>query len=160
MALAVTVRSARARAVACWRRLGVLAVAAIFFAGAVQLEPIPAAELNHLAAEIADPASVQHCTTASQVRYCLYPGFGRDLPSIEAPVNKVLALLPAPPGQPLTVQQVLQVDFADSVPHPWPAAAAGIPVERAGRQRAGQCPRGIGDLPGRWGLAGGRRGAD
>ena len=56
---------------------------------------------------------MQHCTTASQVRYCLYPGFGRDLSSIEAPVNEVLALLPARPSQPLTVRQVLSVDFTD-----------------------------------------------
>jgi predicted enzyme related to lactoylglutathione lyase len=28
---------------------------------------------------------VQRCTTTSQVRYCLYPGFGRQLPSLEAP---------------------------------------------------------------------------
>jgi hypothetical protein len=111
VALAVTVRSARARGLLA--AAGVVAVAAIFFAGAVQLEPVPAAGLNHLAAEMADPGSVQYCTTASQVRYCLYPGFGRDLSSIEAPVNEVLALLPARPAQPLTVRQVLSVDFTD-----------------------------------------------
>ena len=112
VALAVTVRSARARGLLA--TAGVLAVAAVFFAGAVQLEPVPAAELNHLAAEIADPGSVQHCTTASGVRYCLYPGFGRDLSSTEAPVNEVLALLPVRPSQPLTVRQVLSVDFTDT----------------------------------------------
>jgi hypothetical protein len=112
VALAVTVRSARARALLA--AAGVLAVAAIVVAGALQLAPVPAAELNHLAAEMADPGSVQHCTTASQVRYCLYPGFGRDLPSTEAPVNEVLALLPARPSQPLTVRQVLSVDFTDT----------------------------------------------
>jgi hypothetical protein len=111
VALAVTVRSARARALLA--AAGVLAVAATFVAGAVQLEPVPAAGLNHLAAEMADPGSVQHCTTASRVRYCLYPGFGRDLSSTEAPVNEVLALLPARPSQPLTVRQVLSVDFTD-----------------------------------------------
>jgi hypothetical protein len=111
VALAVTVRGVRARGLLA--AAGVLAVAAIFVAGAVQLAPVPAAELNHLATEMADPGSVQHCTTASQVRYCLYPGFGRDLSSIEAPVNEVLALLPARPAQPLTVRQVLSVDFTD-----------------------------------------------
>ena len=92
---------------------GILAVAVICFAGAVQLRPIPTAELNHLVSEVADPASVQHCTTASQVRYCLYPGFGRDLSSLEAPVNGVLAHLPARPGQPLTVRQVVSLDLPD-----------------------------------------------
>jgi hypothetical protein len=111
VALAVTVRGARTRGLLA--AAGVLAVAAIFFAGAAQLAPVPAAQLNHLAAEMADPGSVQHCATASGVRYCLYPGFGRDLPSVEAPVNEVLALLPARPGPPLTVRQVLSVDFTD-----------------------------------------------
>jgi hypothetical protein len=36
------------------------------------------------------------CTTVSQVRYCLYPGFGRQLPSLQAPVNGVLAHRPRP----------------------------------------------------------------
>jgi len=88
-------------------------VAVTCFAGTTQLRPIPAAELNHLVAEIADPASVQHCTTASQVRYCLFPGFGRDLSSLGAPVNGVLAHLPAQPGQPLTVRQVVSLDITD-----------------------------------------------
>jgi hypothetical protein len=109
VALAMTMRRRRARG---WLAAGgVLTVTAIFFAGAVQLEPVPAAALNHLAAESADPGSAQYCTTAHQVRYCLYPGFGRDLPSFEAPVSNVLALLPARPGQPLTVQQDFGVDF-------------------------------------------------
>jgi hypothetical protein len=114
VALVMTVRSGRARGLLA--AASVLAVAIIFFAGAAQLEPVPAAGLNHLAAEMADPASVQHCSTASGVRYCLYPGFGGELSSIEAPVNGVLALLPGRPGgpgQPLTVRQVLSVDFTD-----------------------------------------------
>ena len=103
----------RARARGGLAAAGILAVAVICLAGALQLRPIPAAELNHLVTEVADPASVQHCTTASQVRYCLYPGFGRDLPSLEAPVNGVLAHLPARPAQPLTVRQVVALDFPD-----------------------------------------------
>jgi hypothetical protein len=110
-ALVVTVRRGRARSVLA--AASVLAVAAIVFAGAAQLAPVPAAGLDHLAAEMADPASVQHCSTTSGVRYCLYPGFGRELPSIQAPVNGVLALLPARPARPLTVQQALSVDFTD-----------------------------------------------
>jgi hypothetical protein len=108
-ALAVTVRPARVRAGLA--AAGVVAVAVICFAGALQLRPIPAADLNHLVSEVADPASVQRCTTASQVRYCLYPGFGRELPSLEAPVDAVLAHVPA---RPLTVRQVVALSLPDS----------------------------------------------
>jgi hypothetical protein len=128
VALAVTFRSARARGLLA--AAGVLAVAAICFAGAAQLEPVPAAELNHLAAEMADPGSVQHCATASGVRYCLYPGFGRELSSIETPVDEVLALLPARPSQALTVRQVLSVDFTD------PSLTRGQPQQQVSRWTA------------------------
>ncbi len=110
VALAATARRARG-----WlATAGVMALAVICLAGALQLRPIPAAELNHLVTEVADPASVQRCTTANQVRYCLYPGFGRELPSLEAPVNGVLAHLPARPGQPLTVRQVAPLSLPDA----------------------------------------------
>ncbi len=112
VALAVTVRGARARGGLA--AAGVVAVAAICAAGALQLRPIPAADLNHLVTEVADPASVQRCTTAGQVRYCLYPGFGSLLPSLEAPVSGVLALLPDRPAQPLTVRQVAPLSLPDS----------------------------------------------
>jgi hypothetical protein len=112
VALAVTVSRARARGGLA--AAGILAVAVICLAGALQLRPIPTADLNHLMTEIADPASVQQCTTTDQVRYCLYPGFGRQLPSLEAPVNGVLAHLPARPDQPLTLRQVLSLDLPDS----------------------------------------------
>jgi hypothetical protein len=113
VALAVTVGSARAQGALA--AAGTLAVAVICLAGAVQLRPIPTADLNHLVTETADPASVQHCTTAKAVRYCLYPGFGSDLPSLEAPVNGVLAHLPARPGPPLTVRQVVSLSLSDPV---------------------------------------------
>jgi hypothetical protein len=111
VALAVTVSRARARGGLA--TAGILAVAVICFAGALQLRPIPTADLNHLVAEVADPASVQRCTTTNQVRYCLYPGFGPELPSLEAPVNGVLARLPARPDQPLTVRQVVSLSLGD-----------------------------------------------
>ena len=112
MALAVTVRGARARGLVVI--LAALAVAASGLAGAAQLRPLPAAELNQLATEAAAPASVQHCTTASGVRYCLYPGFGRDLPSLAGPVSGVLAQVPVRPGQLLTVRQTAALDFTDT----------------------------------------------
>jgi hypothetical protein len=80
----------------------------------MQLRPIPTAELNHLVTEAADPASVQRCTTASHVRYCLYTGFAPLLPSLGVPVNGVLAHLPARPDQPLMLQQVLSPYLLDS----------------------------------------------
>jgi hypothetical protein len=112
--VALTVTAGRGRARGGLATAGILALVVICFAGALQLRPIPTAELNHLVTEAADPASVQRCTTANHVRYCLYPGFGRDLPSVEAPVNGVLAHLPARSGQPLTVRQVLSPDLLDS----------------------------------------------
>ncbi|HYK33341.1 MAG TPA: hypothetical protein VEV63_15330 [Streptosporangiaceae bacterium] len=103
-ALAVTVRRAQARA---WlATAGALAAAVICLAGAVQLQPIPTAGLNRLVADSAKPASTQRCTTANQVKYCLYPGFGSLLPSLEAPVNGVLAHVPARPDHGLTLSQV------------------------------------------------------
>ena len=108
----MTVSRARARGGPA--TAGILALAVICFAGALQLRPIPTADLNHLVAEAADPASVQRCTTISQVRYCLYPGFGRQLPSLQAPVNGVLAHLPARPDRPLTVRQVMSLYLPDS----------------------------------------------
>jgi hypothetical protein len=112
--VALTVTVGRARARGGLATAGILALVVICLAGALQLRPIPAAELNHLVREAADPASVQSCTTASQVRYCLYPGFGRDLSSVDALVNGVLAHLPARPAQPLTVRQVLSPYLLDS----------------------------------------------
>ncbi len=111
-ALAVTV--SRARVKGGLAAAGIVAVAVICLAGALQLRPIPTADLNHLIAQAHNPASAQRCTTVNQVRYCLYPGFGRDLPSLEAPVNGVLAHLPARPAKPLTVRQVAPLYLPDS----------------------------------------------
>jgi hypothetical protein len=111
-ALAVTAGHARARGGLA--AAGIVAVAAICFAGALQLRPIPAADLNHLVSEVADPGSVQRCTTAGQVRYCLYAGFGGELPSLRAPVDGVLAHVPAQPAEPLTIRQVVPLSLPDS----------------------------------------------
>jgi hypothetical protein len=118
VALAVTVRAVRARAGLA--TAGIAAVALIGLAGAVQLRPIPTAALNHLVTESANPASAQRCTTASQVRYCLYPGFGSLLPSWQAPVNGVLAHVPARPGHTLTVSQVGTTSLDSTLTHGHP----------------------------------------
>jgi hypothetical protein len=111
VALALTVSRARART---WlAAAGAVAVTVICFSGVLQLRPIPTADLNHLVGEVADPASVQRCTTVGQVRYCLYPGFGSLLPSLEAPVSAVLTRLPAPPAPPLTIRQVAGLSLPD-----------------------------------------------
>lgn len=111
VALVVAVSRARARG---WlAAAGIVALAVTCFAGSVQVRPIPATELNHLVGEVADPASAQHCTTVNQVRYCFYPGFGSLLASVDAPVNAVLARLPARPAQPLTVRQVVLLSLPD-----------------------------------------------
>jgi len=158
VALAMTVTGSRARG-----RLaaaGVVALAAICFAGAVQLRPIPAAGLNHLVSQVADPAPAQRCTTASQVRYCLYPGFGRQLPSLEAPVNGVLAHLPGRPGQPLTVRQVATLSLPDATlthGHPaWEVSRWDARVQRAPGSN-GAAPAAAIYLPvGSWPAAGGK----
>jgi hypothetical protein len=109
--LIITSRGARARLSVT--TAGLLAVAVICVAGAVQLGPIPVAGLNRLAAEVANPGSVQRCTDDGQVRFCLYPGFGSELSPFEKPVNEVLALLPVRPGRVLTMRQVVLVNFTD-----------------------------------------------
>jgi len=160
VALAVTASRARARGGLA--AAGIVAMAVICFAGALQLSPIRTADLNHLVSEVADPASAQRCTTASQVRYCLYPGFGRDLSSLQAPVSGVLAYLPARATQPLTVRQVvgLGLSLPDSTlthGHPnrevsqWDAQVQGAPGNANG------APASAIYLPvGNWPAAGGQ----
>jgi hypothetical protein len=121
VALAVTASGARARGML--GGAGILALAAICLAAAVQLRPLPTAELNHLVAESANPASVQQCSTVDQVRYCLYPGFGRELTAFEAPVSGVLAHLPASSASPaspagtLTVRQAAPLSADPTLTH-------------------------------------------
>jgi hypothetical protein len=109
VALAITAAGRRHRA----RLVGVAAVALATagLAGAVQLRPVPTAALDHLAAQVADPAAVQSCTSTDGVRYCLFPGFESLLPALRGPVGGVLAQLPARPARPLTVRQVAEVTF-------------------------------------------------
>ena len=104
VALALTVRRARGRAVLA--TAGVVATAVICLAAAVQLRPIPTAAMSSMVAQSANPASVQRCTTSNRVRYCLDASFASLLPSLEAPVNGVLARVPVRPGHQLTVSQV------------------------------------------------------
>jgi hypothetical protein len=91
-----------------------LAVALICVAGVVQLQPIPTADLNHLVDAVGDPASAQQCTPTNGVRYCLYPGFDTILPSLQSPVDGVLALLPARPPDALTVSQAATLSLGDT----------------------------------------------
>jgi hypothetical protein len=106
VALMLTVRLARARAVLA--TVGILAAAVICLVGVVQLRPIPAAAMSRMVAQSANPASVRRCTTSNQVRYCLDASFASLLPSLEAPVDAVLAHVPVRPGHQLTVSQVAQ----------------------------------------------------
>lgn len=112
VAIAVTVSRSGARVGLA--AAGIVATAVICLAGALQLRPIPTADLNRLVSAVANPASAERCTTANQVRYCLYPGFGSLLPSLEAPVNAVLAHLPARPSHALTVAQAAWLSLPDS----------------------------------------------
>jgi hypothetical protein len=92
----------------------VVAAAAVCIGGAVQLRPIPAVTVNRLVSDVADPLPAEHCSTAGQVRYCVYPGFGNLLPALrQAPVRAVLARLPAPPGRVLTIAQATSLALDD-----------------------------------------------
>jgi hypothetical protein len=113
-AVALIVTAQRAPLRAGLAATGVLAVAVACLAGAVELRPIPTAELDHLVSDVADPGSVQHCTTSRHVQYCLYPGFGVQLPALEAPVDGVLARVPALPARPLTIAQVATINLSDA----------------------------------------------
>jgi hypothetical protein len=103
VALAVTARQ-RAHRIGT-AVLGALAVAAACVAGIVQLQPVGTGALNRLVQSIADPNSVQQCSTAHNVRYCAYPHFGVEVRAWQQAVGEVLALVPQRPGDPLTVRQ-------------------------------------------------------
>jgi hypothetical protein len=110
-ALLISVPRAAARARRRLTAAGIVALAAICLAGVLQLRPIPTGQLDRLVTEMADPPAGQHCTTENQVSYCLYPGFGRDLPSLAAPANAVLGQLPARPARPLTISQSISLNL-------------------------------------------------
>ncbi len=115
VALAITAAARR-------QRLGLLgaaaaAIAAIVVACAVQLQPIHTRDLDHLVSEAANTGSAQHCTTrvatAASVRYCLYPGFGSRLSSLQGPVNAVLAQIPDQRTRTLTISQTSELTLDD-----------------------------------------------
>jgi hypothetical protein len=163
VALALTVSRARARA--SLAAAGIVALAVICLAGALELRPIPTQDLNHLVSEVANPASAQRCTADSQVRYCLYPGFGSRLPALEAPVSAVLAHVPARPAQPLTLRQVAGLSLPDSTlthGHPnrqvsqWDAEANRAPADRIGNSGSSPPASEVYLRVGSWPAAGGQ----
>jgi hypothetical protein len=135
-AVALLVSVGRARPVA--RRglaaAGIVALAVICLAAALQLRPIPTAQLSRLITEIADPPAGQRCTTVNRVSYCLYPGFGSQLPSLEAPVNAVLDRLPARAAPALTISQSISLSLDGTFLHG--QSAAQVSRWRAQLQRA------------------------
>jgi len=163
VALAITVSRSQVRA--SLGAAGIVALAVICLAGALELRPIPTQDLDHLVSEVTNPASAQHCTPGSQVRCCLYPGFGSLLASLQAPVNAVLAHVPARPAQPLTFRQVAGLSLPDSTlthGHPdrqvsqWDAQANRAPANHAGNSGSSP-PASEVYLPvGSWPAAGGQ----
>jgi hypothetical protein len=118
VALMVTANGARARSVLAIA--AILSLAATCLAGAAQLQAIPTADLNRLVQAAVDPVSVQRCTTVGEGRYCLYPGFGPQLASIQNPVSAVLTHLPVRPARQLTVAQVTEVTPDSTLTHGHP----------------------------------------
>jgi hypothetical protein len=108
----------------------IAAVAAIGVSSAAQLQPIPTATLDRLFSVVANPTSGQHCVTADQVRYCLYPGFGTQLPVFRGPVSGVLGQLPARPARVLTVAQATSLELDD------PPLAHGLTKQQIARWSA------------------------
>jgi hypothetical protein len=115
VALVVAANSVRARGVLAFA--GVVSLAATCCAGAAQLRAIPAADVNRLVQEVVNPVSVERCTSVGEGRYCIYPGFGSELASIQASVSAVLTRLPVRPVQPLTVAQVAEVTPDSTLTH-------------------------------------------
>jgi hypothetical protein len=108
-----------AAAAALWRALprrrvtAAMAVACLAITGWAawsQTRPISAAELTALVDQATRPARYQACETRSDVRYCFYPAFRSAVGQWAVPVTGVLARLPARPGRPLIVRQVVD-DF-------------------------------------------------
>lgn len=118
VALAVSADGARARSVLAIA--GVLSLAATCLAGAAQLQAVPTADLNSLVRASVDPVSAQRCTTLGEGRYCLYPDFGPELASIQAPVNAVLMSLPVRPARQLTVAQATELTPDSTLTHGHP----------------------------------------
>jgi hypothetical protein len=115
VALAITATARRPR-------VGLLgaaaaALAAIVVTCAVQLQPIPTRDLDHLVTEGANTGPAQHCTTldahAASVRYCLYPGFGSRVASLQGPVTGVLAQIPGQRARALTISQTSGLTLDD-----------------------------------------------
>jgi hypothetical protein len=93
---------------------GVIAVTIAFLAGAVELQPIPTSDLNHLVAEAATPSSYQTCTTANGVRYCLYSGFASLRSSLQGAVDAVVGNVPVRPSPALTIEQATTWSLDDA----------------------------------------------
>jgi hypothetical protein len=118
VALVVSANGARAKSVLAFA--AILSLAATCLAGAAQLRAIPTADLNRLVQAAVDPVSVQRCTTVGEGRYCLYPDFGPELASIQAPVDAVLTRLPVRPARQLTVAQATEVTPDTTLTHGHP----------------------------------------
>jgi hypothetical protein len=102
---------------------GAMAVAVIAIAGAVQLQPISTSNLNRLVAQASTPTRFQTCTTADEVRYCVYPDFASLRSSMEGTVNAVLAYVPVRPKHALSVEQAASLFLGDTtLTHGHPAA--------------------------------------
>ena len=90
------------------------AMAAIFVACGVQVEPIPTGELSLAVSEVAHTGPAQNCTVSGEVRYCLFPGFESKTASLEGPIDDVLAHVPAQHGRTFTVSQYSGLTADDS----------------------------------------------
>jgi hypothetical protein len=106
---------------------GAVAIAVACIAGVVVYRPVPLVDVNRLVSDAAAPASVQHCVADKGVRYCVYPGLGPVLQSVEGPVAAVISQVPATPAHPLTVEQTINISLDDaSLTHGHPKAELAV----------------------------------
>jgi hypothetical protein len=128
-------------------RVGLLAaaaaaLAAIVITGSIQMQPIPAPDIQNLVNQVAETGPAEPCTTGgqttgSQVRYCLYPAFASKKALLQSTVGDVLAHVPAQHGRTLTVTQFTGLTLDDGIltnGHPigqvaaWDARLGSAPV--------------------------------
>lgn len=76
-----------------------------------QTHPIPARAQADVAYQATHPGQTERCVSRRGVRYCSYPGFGRDVTRWAAVVNGVISRLPAHLTKPFVVRQIVDVNL-------------------------------------------------
>jgi hypothetical protein len=92
---------------------GALSLALAAWSCWVQAPPVPERTLAAIVTQATQPARYERCTVRRGVRYCYYPAFASLVTRWAAPVDGVLARIPAPGTRRLTVRQVVSDSFLE-----------------------------------------------